>query len=152
MSRMALAATSLVAAVPAGIMAALAVMALLSSAGDMKPLVLGITGAASAVGVLIALLPIIILVGKRKTPAPAVKAATPEPASTDATGAQTAEIVAEDLDEAVGADEETEALSSADDIGATDDFQFEDDAFSGDELTESEPEPEPEPKKKKKKR
>lgn len=149
---MALAATSLVAAVPAGIMAALAIMALLSSAGDMKPLVLGITGAASAVGALIALLPVIILVGKRKAPAQAVKAAKSEAVSAGTTGAQTAEIVAEDLEEAVGADEETEAMPSADDIGATDDFQFEDDAFAGEELAESEPEPEPKKKKKKKKR
>ena len=44
--------------------------------------------------------------------------------------------------------EDTEAMESSSEIAQTDDFQFEDDAFAGDELAEAEPEPEPEPKKK----
>jgi len=155
MSRMALAATSLVAAIPAGILAALAIIALLGHAGDMKPLVLGVVGGMTALGVLIALSPVIILVGKRKTTA-TVKAASEaksEPVPSGVSGAQTAEIVADELSEPAGEQvEDTESMTSSDEVAATDDFQFEEDAFLGDELAESEPEPEPEPKKKKKKK
>lgn len=159
MSRMALAGTSLVAAIPSGILAVFAIMALLGSAGDMKPMILGVVAALAVVGVLLALMPVIIVVGKRQAPV-AAKAAKSEAVPTGLSGAQTAEIVADaGLDaadseeaEAFAEDvEDTEALEE--DVGAmTDDFQFEDDAFSGDELAEAEPEPEPEPKKKKKKK
>src|SRR5262245_26917431 len=98
---MALAATSLVAAVPSGILAILAIIALLSSAGEMKPMMLGIVGTLTVVGVLLALMPVIILVGKRKTPA-AAKAVKSEPVPTGVSGAQTAEIVA---DKAEGAED-----------------------------------------------
>jgi len=159
-SRMALAAVSLVAAIPAGIMAALGIMAFLSHTEHMNTILMATTGAATAMGVLIALSPVVILVGKRRTAPAAVKAAKSEPVPTGTSGAQTAEIVtegqeAEDLSgEAAFSDavEDTEAMESSSEIAQTDDFQFEDDAFAGDELAEAEPEPEPEPKKKKKKK
>jgi hypothetical protein len=153
-SRKALAAVSLVAAIPGGVMAYFAIMGLLTSAGDMPTLVLGITGAATAMGVLIALLPIVILVGKRKTQAAPAKAAKAEKVKEPAAvaGAQTAEVVLEDQEQVSEENEDTEAIASADEQDATDDFKFEDDAFMEDELMKAEPEPEPEPKKKKKKR
>lgn len=150
MSRMALAAASLVAAVPAGILAAVAIMALLGSAGDMSTLLLIITGGATAVGVLVALLPIVILVGKRRAPATAAKSARAEKAREKAAavaGAQTAEVVTSDVEDELD-DNDTEAVSAADDYGDTGDFKFEDDAFMEDELMEAEPEPEPKKKKK----
>jgi hypothetical protein len=162
MSRMALAAVSLVAAVPAAIMAILAILALLGSAGDMSTLVLAVTGGATAVGVLVALLPIVILVGKRKTKAAPAKVAKESPVGVS--GAQTAEVVGaedelvehEDTEmvpsgddiESFGESDDTEAFDSAEDIAATDDFRFEDDAFLEGELADSEPEPEPKKKKK----
>lgn len=128
MSRMALAATSLVAAIPAGILAFLAIMALLSSAGDMGTLLLAVTGGATLSGILVALMPAAILVGKRK-PAekPAAKAKKADSEEADASGPQTAEMVADDLSEE---DEDTEELSGAADLsGSTGEFEFEDDAF-----------------------
>ncbi|MBL8848828.1 MAG: hypothetical protein JNG89_04060 [Planctomycetaceae bacterium] len=156
MSRMALAATSLVAAIPAGLLCFMAAMALFRHAGDMQPLVIATVGGMWVMGLLIALSPIIIAVGKRRAPQ-AVKAAKSEALPTGTTGAQTAEIVsdvdaAEDLSgEADFSEEveETEAMDSSE-FEQTDDFQFEDDAFLGDELAEAEPEPEPKKKKKKK--
>jgi hypothetical protein len=161
-SRMALAAISLVAAVPAAIMAILAILALLGSAGEMSTLILGVTGGATAVGVLIALLPIVILVGKRKTKPAAAKVAKEAPVGVS--GAQTAELVGADDElaeqedtealasgddiESFGSSEDIEAFGSSEDIEATDDFKFEDDAFLEDELADSEPEPEPKKKKK----
>jgi hypothetical protein len=160
-SRKALAAASLVAAVPAGFMCYLAFAALLRSAGDMKPLLLGVTGAATAVGLLIALLPIIILVGKgsKSATAKAAKTEKQKEKAAAVAGAQTAEIVVGDDEEASAAADEdafdagdsTEAIAT-DEPDATDDFRFEEDAFMEDDLLNAEPEPEPEPKKKKKKR
>jgi hypothetical protein len=152
---MALAATSLVAAIPAGIMAALGIMAFLTHTENMKPMVMVVTGGATAMGVLLALTPIIILVGKRQSKPVAAKAAKSELVPAGVSGAQTAEIVAGDLDAEADADadvatgeaEFTEAMDSVGDTGDTDDFQFEDDAF-----LDEEPEPAPEPKKKKKKK
>lgn len=129
---MALAATSLVAAIPAGILAFLAIMALLSSAGDMRMLVLAVTGGATLAGVLIALMPAAILVGKRQpTQKASAKSDKGEEAAAGVSGAQTAEVVAEDLSDE---EEDTEELSGAADMGgSTGEFQFEDDAFEDDE-------------------
>jgi hypothetical protein len=158
---MALAVVSLVAAIPAGIMALLAIMALLGSAGEMSTLLLAVTGGATAIGVLVALLPVVILVGKRKTKAAPVKAAKEKGQPAGVSGAQTAELVGAESEEKSEEQEDTESLASSDDseafasgedIEASDDFKFEDDAFMEDELADVEPEPEPEPKKKKKKK
>ena len=155
---MALAATSLVAAIPAGILAALSIIALLGHAGEMKPMLLAVVGGTTAMGALLALSPVVILVGKRRAPA-SVKPAKSEALPTGTSGAQTAEIVTDDAaaaddlsGEAAFAEdvEDTESMESSE-FEQTDDFQFEDDAFAGDELFADEPEPEPEPKKKKKK-
>ena len=153
MSRMALAALSLIAAIPAGILAAVGIMAFLTHTEHMQPLVMVVTGGATAMGVLLALTPIIILVGKRQSQPAAAKVAKSEPVPAGVSGAQTAEIVAgdadaeADADAATGEDEFTEAMDAVDDVDLTDDFKFEDDAF-----LDEEPAPEPEPKKKKKKK
>lgn len=153
MSRMALAAASLVAAIPAGILAFLAIKSLLSSFGDMQTIVSVVTIGVTVVGVLVALLPVVILVGKRRAPAAPVKSKAEKAAEKAAVvaGAQTAEVVTSDVEDELESDD-TEAISAAEDFGDTGDFKFEDDAFMEDELMEAEPEPEPEPKKKKKTR
>ena len=134
---MALAATSLVAAIPAGIMAALGIMAFLSHTEHMKPIVMGVMGGVTLMGIVIGLMPVAILVGKRQSKPQAASKAESEAVPSGASGAQTAEIVADDgADEAVD-EEDTESMS--DDLGgSTGEFQFEDDAFLDEEESDSE--------------
>ena len=70
--------TSLVAAIPAGYLALLLVMAMLNHAGDMNMMtyiVMGLTLLAAAVAVL---MPLVILIGGNRKPAPPKPAAKPK--------------------------------------------------------------------------
>ena len=92
MNRMSLAATSLVAAIPAAIMAILGIMAFLSHTEHMKPLVMAVMAGATLMGILITLMPAVIVLGK---PLSKSKGASKKgkddsaPVQTGITGAQT---------------------------------------------------------------
>lgn len=131
-SRFALAAVSLVAAIPAGIMAFLAIMAFLRYTENMSTLPMGglflaVMGCIAALGVLVALSPIVILVGRRRAQQPA-QAVAAGPESAEA-GAQTADVVADS--ELAAADESEELVGEAE-AEPTEAYEFDEDIF-GDE-------------------
>jgi hypothetical protein len=84
---------SLVAAIPAAVLAVVAIMAFVRHTENMGTLLLVVNGGATLIGVLVALLPVIILVGKRRSS----ETDEAEPAAVGAESgtpsAQTAEVV-----------------------------------------------------------
>src|SRR5919109_4536244 len=88
---------SLVAAIPAAVLAVVAIMAFVRHTENMGTLLLVVNGGATLMGVLIALLPVIILVGKRRSPDEEQEEGAPATvgAESGAPSGQTAEIVPE---------------------------------------------------------
>ena len=139
MGRFALAGVSLTAAIPGGLLAAVAIMSFVRHTENMGTIMIGVNGAATLFGVLLALTPIIVLVGRRreKTGA-AADAAGEESADESAEGdealsAQTAELVAEDHGEEAPSEEFSAVDSLSDDdlsVEETGDFQFDPDDFA----------------------
>lgn len=147
MGRYALAATSLVAAIPAIGLAYVTIMAFVHYADVMPTAMIIVNGAAVAVAVLLAITPVAILVGRRsdkKAAEPAVEAAEgdegEEGAAPAESAAHTAEVVAdEELEE--GALSEEMDLDDLDESAETDAFEFDmdeldDDAASADDAFE----------------
>ncbi len=125
MSRLALAAVSLVAAIPAAWLAVVAILAFVNHTENMGTIILIVNGAATAIGVLVALTPIIILVGKRRGPKEKVEAEPVEVgAASGSTGAQTAEIIPDEMPEAI-----SEGELAAAEPAETDAFEFNADEF-----------------------
>lgn len=127
MGRTSLAATSLVAAVPAGVLAYVTIMAFVNYADAMPTMMLVVNGAAVTIAVLLAITPVAILVGKRgekqekETPA---AEATEDGEESDAaeSAAHTAEVVTDDLDGGELSDEmDLDELAVA---AETDSFEF----------------------------
>jgi hypothetical protein len=147
-TKSALAATSLVAAVPGGFMAYLAVMAFLNHLDGMPTMLMVVTGTALAFSALMALTPVGILLFSKGTPKPDKKeesglaetaavatvpardsTAEEESEAADETGFTPAEdFETESADDAVGAASEETMLSSGDS-----EFELEDDAFEFDD-------------------
>lgn len=145
-----LAATSLVAAIPAGVLAVLLIMAFLGSTDKMTGVLIGVNAVALLLAILVALMPAAVMVfygrersEKPKEDAGASAAAGAAPVATGTTGAVTAEILTEDAEEAVeedvGFDDEAVATE-------TDAFEFNademEDVESADEAFEFEDEDE----------
>lgn len=124
---------SLVAAIPAAFLAVVAIMAFVRHTENMGTLLLVVNGGATLIGVLVALLPVIILVGKRRTPE-SEKEAEPAAvgASAETPSAQTAEIVSDE--EAAASESE---LAAAGEPAETDAFEFDADQFEDADSGES---------------
>lgn len=131
MSRLALAAVSLVAAIPAAWLAVVAILAFVNHTENMGTIILIVNGAATAIGVLLALTPIIILVGKRRGPKEPekVEASAEVPA---VSGAQTAEVIPE-----FEAAAESEGEFAAAEPAETDAFEFNADEFEDADSSET---------------
>lgn len=157
MTRTQTAAASLVAAIPAGLLAALLVMAFLNHAENLSTMVQALVGGTLLITAVVALMPFgVLLFGGRKA---AVKTKDKSPAAeSEATIATSDEIVASEEDE----DTETVIYqtSEADDTGEladldefdTDDLGSDDMILSDDEIDVFEEDEDEPPKNKKKKR
>lgn len=140
MGRYALAGTSLVAAIPAGLLATVAIMNFVKHTENMGTIMITVNGAATLFGVLLALTPIIVLVGRRREKtedqaSAAVETPTDESAAegSEELSAQTAELVADDSAEDLPS-EEFAAFDSGSDqdlaVEETGDYQFDADDFA----------------------
>jgi hypothetical protein len=123
---------SLVAAIPAAVLAVVAIMAFVRHTENMGTLLLVVNGGATLVGVLVALLPVIILVGKRRSPDSDEAEPAGVGAESEATSAQTAEVVP-DGGAAPGDSDLVAAAEPAD----TDAFEFNADEFEDADAGES---------------
>lgn len=150
------AASSLVMAVPAGILCYLTIMAGLGSTENMPTLLMAVVWTTAILSFVLALFPLGVLAFMKSTAAAAVPAtgavAAPEASEPKSVGAVEDDDLAETTDlgdvEAESEVAEEDAFGEVEDLGdLDDDLQIDDDAFEMDDIEEEE---EP-PKKKKKK-
>lgn len=144
MTKNALAATSLVAALPAGALGYVCVMAFLNYFGDMPMMLQVVSGTTLLMSALLVLAPVFILLfskGPRTAAAVASAAGAAETGSVATVPARKAEKdETDDLEEASGFEEEAELTEEADDfsaldedVGAIDDLDLDDDNFEFEE-------------------
>ncbi len=129
-----LAATSLVAAIPAGILAVLLIMGFLRSTDRMTGVLIGVNAVALLMAILVALMPaaVMIFYGRERTekkPKEDAGVSAAAAAAPGTTGAVTAEILTEDAEEAV------EEVGFEDEAVATETDAYE---FNADEMEDVE--------------
>lgn len=149
MGRYALAAMSLVAAIPAAILLYFCIMAWISYTENMQPMMMVVNGGTTLVSVAVALMPVVILVGRRRPKADAAKKETDEGAGEQAAAAEGVESSAgagtgELVDVADSEMLDTPSMADDSEIGETEtdafDFAAEDFDDASDEPVEFEEE------------